>query len=152
MRDAKLTVRGAAIGLIIGLAIVRMFAWNDARVEASTAPVALVQSMALGQVDITDPEAIKYINEVIRPLAEKYRNLDAENDAALITWFALISAKVANDASDIVDGREDEGVSRLVGSDVVGFVTQMLAYQTQMDVAGVAEVVSKPTVRTLRVQ
>jgi hypothetical protein len=115
----------------------------------SPTTVTVAQSAMLGQVDITDAEAIRFVNEVIRPTAEKMRGLDAEIDAALVTWFAGINAKIANDASPILDGREDEGVSRLLGSDVVNMVTQMSVYQTALNQSGVANVVSKPCVRRL---
>ena len=135
-----------AMGVGFGLGQV----FPDRTVEAaSPAMTAVVASMTLGQTDIIDEEAIRFVNEVIRPTAEKMRGLDAEIDAALVTWFAGINAKIANDASPILDGREDDGVSRLLGSDVVNMVTQMSVYQTALNQSGVANVVSKPCVRRL---
>lgn len=101
---------------------------------------------------IDNPQAIRYVNEVIRPKAESLRALKAEVDAALVQWFGGVNALVPNDAGEAVDdGRENEGVSRLTGADVNNLVTQLAAYQTQLDQEGVAAVVSKPCVNQLRV-
>jgi hypothetical protein len=101
--------------------------------------------------DIVDPRAISYTNQVIRPLAEQMRSLKARVDSGLVTWFADIDALVPNDASPLLDGREAEGVSRLTGADITGLVTQLAAYQTALNVNGVAAVISKPCVRALEV-
>lgn len=37
---------------------------------------------------ITDPVAIRYTNEVVRPMCEKIRALKAESDSALVTYAA----------------------------------------------------------------
>ena len=99
--------------------------------------------------DITSPEVIKFSNEQIRPLAEAMQALDYRVQAALVTWYATISADCPNDSSPIADGREAEGVSRLTGSDVVNMVTQMAAYKTALELTGVPDVISKPCVRSL---
>ena len=101
--------------------------------------------------DITDAEAIRFVNEVIRPTAEKMRGLKAEIDAATVAWFAGLNSAITNTADLLDDGREAEGVSRLTGADVVNLITQMMAYQTQLNAGGVASVISKPCVRTLQV-
>jgi hypothetical protein len=100
--------------------------------------------------DITNPEAILFSNEVIRPLAEKMRGLKAEIDAATVQWFGGLDAVITG-GDTLQDGREDEGVSRLTGSDIVNLITQMITYQTQLDQAGVDNIVQKPCVRTLGV-
>ena len=101
--------------------------------------------------DIVNPQVINYCNSVIRPLAEAMRSLDARCDAGLVTWFSQIAANCPNDSSPVADGREAEGVSRLTGADVNSFVAQMAAYQTALNQSGVADVVSKPCVRSLEV-
>ena len=102
--------------------------------------------------DITNPEAIQWTNEVVRPLAELMRSLDYRIQSALTTWYASISSNVPVDAEAILqDGRAAEGVSRLTGNDINLFVAQLAAYKTAMDVAGVRNVISKPTVRALTV-
>lgn len=103
--------------------------------------------------DITNPEALKFVAEEIRPLAEKFRALKVYVDAALVKWWGGgISALVPNDSSPVADGREAEGVSRLTGVDINNLVTQLAAYQTALNAAGVADVVSKPCVRSITVE
>jgi hypothetical protein len=102
--------------------------------------------------DITSPEAIRFTNEIVRPLAESMRALKARADSALVTWFAGLNSVITNSASDPVqDGREAEGVSRLTGADVNSLVGQLAAYQTALQISGVPGVISKPCVRPLEV-
>ena len=103
--------------------------------------------------DITNPEAIRFCNEIVRPIAEKMRGLDVEIDAALVTWNAGIGAIIGSSAGDAIqDGREDEGVSRLTAANVAALGVEMMAFQTRCNLAGVAETISKPCVRRLQVQ
>ena len=101
--------------------------------------------------DITNAEVVKFVNESIRPLAEEMRALDLRVQAALVTWYGQITGECPNDSSQLADGRETEGVSRLTGADIVNLVTQFAAYKTQMDGSGVRSVVDKPCVRTVMV-
>jgi hypothetical protein len=102
--------------------------------------------------DITDFEVIHFVDEIIRPMAEDFRALKAEVDSATNKWFEGINAKVPNDAGSILqDDRASGGVSRLSGADITNFITQMLAYQTQLNQSGVAGVISKPCVRAMTV-
>jgi hypothetical protein len=101
--------------------------------------------------DITNEQVIAFCNNFIRPHAERMRALDVQGDTALVTWFGQIAALCPNDSSPIADGRENEGVSRLTGADVNNFITQVAAYQTALNAGGVADVISKPCVRTLEV-
>jgi len=101
--------------------------------------------------DITDAQAIRFANEQVRPLAEKMRALKAEIDAALVDWNGGINTTVGSSGDDtLADGREAEGISRLTAADISNLVTQLTAYQTQLDQAGVADVISKPCVRPLQ--
>ena len=101
---------------------------------------------------ITSPEAIRYTNEVVRPMCERLRALKAEIDSALVTYNAGLGDVFYNDAAGLVDdGREDEGVSRLTGNDILLVITQLQAIQTQLNGGGVANVIAKPFVRPLAV-
>ena len=103
--------------------------------------------------DITNPEAIRFINEVARPTAEKMRAMKAEIDSALVSWNAGIGSIIGTSAADkILDGREAEGVSRATAGDVAALGGQLIVYQTAMNVPGVAEIISKLCVRSLQVQ
>lgn len=100
---------------------------------------------------ITDPVAIRYANEVVRPMAEKLRSLKAEIDSHMLQWHGGIGAIFTAGMTEAVDDdREAEGVSRLTGNDVVGLVNQMSALQAQLAGVGVMDVISKPCVQPLR--
>jgi len=69
--------------------------------------------------DITNAEVIKLTNEGLRTMAEKLRALDAQMQALVTTWNTVrVAASVPNDTSALADGRQAEGASRLVGSDL----------------------------------
>jgi hypothetical protein len=98
--------------------------------------------------DITDPRAVKFSDEVLRPLCEKMRGMKAEIDAALVEWNSQISPLVTGE-DNLIDNRDPEGVSRLNGTDITNAVAQFIAYQTQLNTGGVADVIQKPCVRVL---
>lgn len=99
---------------------------------------------------ITDAEAIRFVNERIRPAAEKIRNLRAEMADHKAVWFQGISTVVPNSAAQVLeDGREAEGVSRLTGADVNNMVTRMDALLTVLDAPNAMDVVHKTAVRPL---
>jgi hypothetical protein len=102
---------------------------------------------------ITNTEAIRFTNEVVRVKAEQLRALKAEVDAVMAAWFGGINTLIPNDAGEALsDGRENEGVSRLNGADINSLVAQLAGIQTALDVEGVAGVISKPCVRALRAE
>lgn len=151
-------MREGRVFLILAVAITAFMAgaWFGAPlpVQASPAEVGLFTQTVVGQGEgITDAEAIRYCNEQVRPLAERMRALDYEIQAALVTYNAGVGDIFYNATGETIeDGRADEGVSRLTGNDVLLLVTQMQAYKTAMDQAGVRNVISKPCVRTLQAQ
>lgn len=102
---------------------------------------------------MNDPYIIRFVNEQVRPLAETLRGLKARIDACMTQWHGagVGTAMTADLQEPIEDGREAEGVSRLVCNDVVGLVNQLEAIQTQLNQAGVANVVQKPCVRPLTI-
>ena len=102
---------------------------------------------------ITSQEVVVYSNEVLRPLAEKFRNLKAEVDAAIVEWNNTINAFVPNNSDEILDdGRLSEGVTQITGEDITLLVTQLQAYQSQLNQTGVSNVIEKPCVRPLKTQ
>jgi hypothetical protein len=99
--------------------------------------------------DIVDPRAIKFSNEVVRPISESMRLLKAQIDSATVRWFDGMNTLIPNTSDTIVDGRTAEGINILVGTDINNSMVQMLAYQTQLNQTGVPQVISKPCVRSL---
>ena len=101
---------------------------------------------------ITDPRALKFTNESVRPMAEKLRGLKAEIDALMVDWFGGTNSLIPNADDELLeDGREREGVSRLDGDDIVGFVTVVSTLQNTLGQAGFADRIAKPCVRPLKV-
>lgn len=97
-------------------------------------------------------ESIKFVNEQIRPTAEKLRALQAELAAMLATWHNGIGAAMTVDlAAPIDDGREAEGVSRLTCNDVVNLMSAVTDVHSALNEVGREAVIAKPCVRPLRV-
>jgi len=100
---------------------------------------------------ITDPRAIRFTNECIRPLCESIRDLKARGDIVLLKWSAEVAALIPNDGSVLEDGRTSEGISILTGADINAVVGVMLALHTALeaDPSTVATIL-KPCVNQLR--
>lgn len=99
---------------------------------------------------ISDPRAIEYSNSVIRPLAERFRNLKSEVDQAINRWFVDQSALFTNDSSVVQDRADSPSHSQITGADVNNVINQLIQFQTQLNQAGVKEVIEKPCVQPLR--
>ena len=98
--------------------------------------------------DITDAEAIRFVNEYIRPMCENLRYMCARGKDWKTKWDSGISAKFPNDTSAVDDGRDAEGISRLTGADINAVATVFNTLLADIDTA--AEVaVNKPCVRPL---
>lgn len=102
-------------------------------------------------MSITNPLAIAFSDEQLRPLCEKARNLKAEIDALGVAWFNGVNALFPNDSTVLDDGRAAGGVSILTGANVNNAITQLLALQNVLNQSGVAQVIALPCVRPLRV-
>lgn len=103
--------------------------------------------------DVTDPRVIRFVNESIRPLCEKVRNLKAAGDITLLKWTSEISDLVPNDPeARIQDGRDGEGISHLSGADInaVMSIFQSLLGALQSD-PSIPAIVNKPCVRELNI-
>jgi hypothetical protein len=100
---------------------------------------------------INNPEAIRFCNEVVRPLCERVRALRADMNSARAAYDAGIGDLFFNfGAEPVEDGRESEGVSRLVGNDVLAFVALVLdSMKNTLNEPGNAATIAKPCVRSL---
>lgn len=92
---------------------------------------------------ITDPEAIRFCNEALRPLCEEARGLAVRIAALSTLWFGGVNAKFAGNSDTLEDGRDAEGVSRLTGAQVTNAVAQLLGISLN------SEIIQKPCVRPL---
>jgi hypothetical protein len=95
--------------------------------------------------DITDPQAIVFANEQLRPLCEKARALAAEIDAMADSWNAGISDLFANNVDVLVDGRAAQGVSVLTSLHIKQAGADLLAMRAAITDAQI----SRPCVRPL---
>ena len=65
--------------------------------------------------EITNAEAIGFVNDQIRPVAERLRDLEAILENMQGMWFGGGLSTYFSSADDTVeDGREGQGVSRLI--------------------------------------
>jgi hypothetical protein len=97
--------------------------------------------------DITNPEAIAFCNEILRPLCERLRALDYKLQADIIKWNEVkVNAGIPNDTSPIVDGRPD--CSPLVGSDLYNVMSTISgAFQNVFGTGNYRIYIAKPCVR-----
>lgn len=96
---------------------------------------------------ITNPEAIKFVNEQVRPLAEEARAFVARIAAMQTLWFSGVNGNVPNDTTLLADGRDADGSSRLTGADINSAVGNLIA----MAAASNAQIIQKPCVRPIAV-
>ena len=97
--------------------------------------------------DITDPVAIAYCNQEVRPLAELVRGMLAYYESVRTSWYGGLNLVITNTADPIIDNRQDDGVTQLTGADVNSLMSIMEAMRT----ASNSEIVEKPCVRPLNV-
>lgn len=96
---------------------------------------------------IDNPEAIRYVNEKVRPLSEKMVQLEVLMRDVIKDWNDTFSVIIGtNPTDDIVDGREDEGVSRLTAADIAVLGVEIQYILTRWDSATMTKI-RKPAVR-----
>lgn len=96
---------------------------------------------------MNDPTAIRFVNEAVRPMAERLRTLTHDLEDMLTTWHGGIGALMTADlAAAVEDGRAGEGVTQLTCNDVVGLMAQVTAINDALTATGVPAVISKPCV------
>lgn len=101
---------------------------------------------------MNNPEAIKFVNEVVRPLAEDLRAMKLKLGALRTSWFSGKNALFANTAEPVEDGRERDGVSRLTCGDVTNLVAQALKTAPGESSEWNDQIIEKPCVRTLEIR
>lgn len=107
-------------------------------------------------MSITDPRVITFVNEQLRPLAERTRAVQAEIETTLAyaaaEVFGLIQS--APEGSVLEDGRDAEGVSRLTREDLLlamGLLDQLVAEVRLPENADALAAMFKACVRPLRI-
>jgi hypothetical protein len=97
--------------------------------------------------EITDPVAIRFVNEQVRQLAEELRALNYRLESLANDWYVGVDATVPNSPSDVFvyAGQVD-----LSGADVHGLVASMLTAKAAID--GAAQLIEKAAVREPRAE
>ena len=102
--------------------------------------------------EITNPEAIRFVNEIIRPLSESVRGTNVIVDEAAAEWNGqAMNAYFTNGPDTVEDGREAQGVSRATAQDVTDFVGVVADIKAALDAPGAMDIVRKLCVRPLRI-
>lgn len=84
--------------------------------------------------DITNPQAIKFANEKIRPLADAYAQLYYAVKAAGQQYTAGNLSAVFTATNDLIaDGSATDGRLPITSNQVRGFITQMGALLTDLE-------------------
>lgn len=100
--------------------------------------------------DIVDPQAVKFVNEAVRPFCHQIRALKAESDSNLSRWASGINAIVGSDAGDtVVDGRAADGITQLTAAEVSQLVGYMQGVADLIDAGNVAANIERACARPL---
>jgi hypothetical protein len=102
--------------------------------------------------EITNPEAIRFVNEQIRPMAETLRDLNTLLDNLYDQWVNAqnpLGEHFSSPADTVEDGREQQGASRLTAGDITGFAAELNTMIQHLDEAGVLDRILKPCYRQL---
>ncbi|MBD3297878.1 MAG: hypothetical protein GF341_04420 [candidate division Zixibacteria bacterium] len=96
--------------------------------------------------DITDPQAIAFSNEYLRPICEAARALRYRIDDLETRWFDGISDTIGNSAGDtLVDGRET--LPPMTAEQITNTVANLFAARTAL----ILDLIELPCVRPLDV-
>lgn len=99
--------------------------------------------------DITDTRVVRFVNEVVRPMAELLRNSKNYFNSENVKWSAEIQTLVPADSSILVDPEDPTnklGKSILTGADINDFMYSVgLICQTINNIAN--QTIEKPCVR-----
>ena len=98
---------------------------------------------------ITDPEAIKFVNEYIRPMCENVRYMGARGSDFVNKWAQVAGSFPDSALETVEDGREGQGVSRLTGADINAVAGVFTLLLSEISGATAQAVISKPCVRPL---
>lgn len=83
---------------------------------------------------ITDPAAVRFANEVIRPLANQYARLYYQIKTAANQYTALdMTNKFTAGGGAVEDGSDADGRPRITADDVRAFATQMGSLMTDLE-------------------
>lgn len=94
---------------------------------------------------ITDPQAIEFCNQYLRPLCEQVRAIKYKIDDAEARWFDGINTIVGTGSEVLDDGRE--ALPPLTADDITNAIANLLSVRTAINL----DVIELPCVRPLDV-
>lgn len=84
--------------------------------------------------DITNPQAVRFSNEEIRPLADAYANLYFAAKRVAAAWSAQdIGTLIPNTSDVIIDGSATDGRAAITGAKVNGLISACGALVTDLE-------------------
>lgn len=84
--------------------------------------------------DITNPTAVKFCNETIRPLADRYAQLYYAAKRGGDVWTAQgLAALIPNTTDPVIDGSATDGRATITGAMVNGFVANCVTLITDLE-------------------
>jgi hypothetical protein len=92
--------------------------------------------------EITDPIAVEFVDQYIRPLCELARAYKVRVEDMELRWFDGINTLIPNTADDTISR---DGLPTLTGSDVNNMVSNLLAAEGQV----IRDVIDKACVRPI---
>jgi hypothetical protein len=99
---------------------------------------------------ITNPSIVSFVNNFVRPMADRLVGTHLASEAELATWYATISQLTAwNNAADgdpVADGSQADGRNVLTKADVANFMSVVAQMKAVSDGGGVFDVLNKPKV------
>ena len=92
-------------------------------------------------MEIDNVQAIRFCNEVIRPLADQAAQLNMRAISMIDQWFAQeLGNIIPNDTGQyIMDGSDSDGRPIMSGADVVNLVTFAMGYRDDLAASGNAK-------------
>lgn len=91
--------------------------------------------------DITDPTAVAFCNEKIRPAADRLAQAYFDAKAVIAEWNARGGTDfIANDlAAEVIDGAQDDGRPVIDGADVNNIINRLSEFVADMEANGGAK-------------
>jgi hypothetical protein len=98
--------------------------------------------------DITDPEAVQFSQDYLRPMAEMMRWLQSSGNEMASQWNAGVNAKFPNDTSAVLDSN---GIGHpFTGANANTIITRLNGLLADLNAANAMDGVLPATVRPLK--
>lgn len=89
--------------------------------------------------DNTNPEAIRFCNERVRPLADALAQVYFLSRAVRAEWYANNLGALLPSADTVMDGSAQDGRHPITGNDAAGIITRADEFITDYEAGGSAK-------------